>query len=172
MSDEYICSICGHRAGDHAVSNRCLAVDCDCKDDPYDEQLDILRKQLIELQADKVELISQRDNWIGLVMDKNKRLEVALTDLHDTTAQLVKYIDQEGIVVEFPETTSQKIIAVIAYAETLKHDCLLAEKQLDIAEHAMMRANLVVPMTDIGIRNFHILDDALAEIERIGGTKC
>ena len=46
MSDEYICSICGHRAGDHAVSNRCLAINCDCKDDPYIDQLDTLRKQL------------------------------------------------------------------------------------------------------------------------------
>lgn len=42
-------------------------------------------------------------------------------------------------------------------------------KQLEVAEYAMMRANLVVPMTDIGIRNFHILDDALTEIHRIGG---
>jgi hypothetical protein len=86
------------------------------------------------------------------------------------TEEIDKYIDQEGIVVEFPETTSQKIIAVIAYADTLKHDCLLAEKQLDIAEYAMMRANLVVSMTDIGIRNFHILDNAIAEIERIGNA--
>ena len=29
------------------------------------DERDTLRKQLIELQADKVELISQRDNWIG-----------------------------------------------------------------------------------------------------------
>jgi hypothetical protein len=93
MTDEYICKDCGHRAGDHAGNNRCLAIDCDCRDDPYLEQLTTLRNQLIELQADKVELISQRDTWIGLVMDKNKRLEVALTDLHDTTAQLV--MDEE-----------------------------------------------------------------------------
>jgi len=38
------------------------------------------------------------------------------------------------------------------------------QAKLDVAVEAMMRANLVVPMTDIGIRNFHILDDALAAI--------
>jgi len=74
------------------------------------------------------------------------------------------YIDKKGIVIEFPETLSQKIDAVIAYAETIEHDCILAERKLAIAVEAMMRANLVVPMTDIGIRNFHILDDALAAI--------
>jgi hypothetical protein len=46
MSDDYICSVCGHRAGDHAVANRCLANDCDCKDDPYLEQLSALKAKL------------------------------------------------------------------------------------------------------------------------------
>ena len=44
MTDEYICKDCGHRAGDHAVNNRCL--NCDCVADPYLEQLVALRKQL------------------------------------------------------------------------------------------------------------------------------
>jgi hypothetical protein len=42
MSDEYICRVCGHRAGDHAVNNICLVEGCDCKDDPYLEQLALI----------------------------------------------------------------------------------------------------------------------------------
>jgi len=44
MSDDYICKDCGHRAGDHAVNNRCL--NCDCVADPYLEQLVALREKL------------------------------------------------------------------------------------------------------------------------------
>jgi len=44
-------------------SNRCL--NCDCVADPYLEQFVALREQLVELQTDKVELIAQRDTWIG-----------------------------------------------------------------------------------------------------------
>ena len=46
MSDEYLCSICNHRAGDHAVYNKCIVNGCNCRDDPYLEQFTILRKQL------------------------------------------------------------------------------------------------------------------------------
>jgi len=38
---------------------------------------DALRKQLIELQTDKVELISQRDNWIGSSDALRKQLDIA-----------------------------------------------------------------------------------------------
>jgi len=37
-----------------------------------------LRKQLIELQTDKVELISQRDNWIGSSDALRKQLDMAV----------------------------------------------------------------------------------------------
>jgi len=37
-----------------------------------------LRKQLIELQTDKVELISQRDNWIGSSDALRKQLDIAV----------------------------------------------------------------------------------------------
>ena len=148
MSDEYICSICGHRAGDHAVSNRCLAVDCDCKDDPYDEQLDTLRKQLIELQADKVELISQRDNWIGLVMDKNKQLEDAL----------IGSIENAD------------------WFDCLKIDYDIIKKQLEVAVEAINTAHIKLHFnngnyarTDVTQNIINIIEDALAEIERLRG---
>jgi hypothetical protein len=44
-------------------------------------------------------------------------------------------------------------------------------KQLEVAMMAMKKANLIVQITDIGVRNFHILDDALTEIAKIGGAK-
>jgi hypothetical protein len=92
------------------------------------------------------------------------------------TEEIDKYIDQEGIVVEFPETTSQKIIAVIAYAETLKHDCLLAEKQLEVAKEAITEAHIEllhsIPTTGDIFKNRAIdrLRKALAEIKRIGNS--
>ena len=90
MSDEYICKDCGHRAGDHAVNNRCL--NCDCVADPYLEQLVALREQLVELQTDKVELIAQRDTWIGNADALRKQLEVALAELDYLEPRIDEYV--------------------------------------------------------------------------------
>jgi regulator of replication initiation timing len=51
MSDDYICKVCGHRAGDHAVGNICLVEGCNCKDDPYLEQLSLLTAERDTLQS-------------------------------------------------------------------------------------------------------------------------
>ena len=42
------------------------------------DEIATLRKQLIELQTDKVELISQRDNWIGSSDALRKQLDMAV----------------------------------------------------------------------------------------------
>jgi hypothetical protein len=42
------------------------------------DEIATLRKQLIELQTDKVELISQRDNWIGSSDALRKQLDIAV----------------------------------------------------------------------------------------------
>lgn len=75
MSDDYICSVCGHRAGDHAVSNRCLANDCDCKDDPYLEQLSALQAKLDEWAKEQGEV---NDNLFHETVDLGKKLAIAV----------------------------------------------------------------------------------------------
>jgi hypothetical protein len=72
MTDEYICKDCGHRAGDHAVNNRCL--DCDCVADPYLEQLVALRAELVELK-------SAHDNLARQLGATNDDVEIAVEAL-------------------------------------------------------------------------------------------
>jgi len=72
MTDEYICKDCGHRAGDHAVNNRCL--NCDCVADPYLEQLVALRAELVELK-------SAHDNLARQLGATNDDVEIAVEAL-------------------------------------------------------------------------------------------
>jgi len=72
MTDEYICKDCGHRAGDHAVNNRCL--NCDCVADPYLEQLVALRAELVEWK-------SAHDNLAMQLSCANDEVESAHTKL-------------------------------------------------------------------------------------------
>jgi len=69
MTDEYICKDCGHRAGDHAVNNRCL--NCDCVADPYLEQL-------VALHAELVEWKSAHDNLARQLNAANDDVEIAV----------------------------------------------------------------------------------------------
>jgi len=138
MSEDIKCPICGNDyCGDKCwESKKDLAI-----------LANALRKQLIELQTDKVELISQRDNWIGLVMDKSKRLEVALTDLHDTTAQLV--MDNEIIVaLQAKLDMAVEIIKAVIHGDDVREDDYVS------LHYAIVDA-----------REF------LAEISRTGGVK-
>jgi len=72
MTDEYICKDCGHRAGDHAVNNRCL--NCDCVADPYLEQLVALRAELVEWK-------SAHDNLARQLGAANDDVEIAVEGL-------------------------------------------------------------------------------------------
>jgi ferredoxin-fold anticodon binding domain-containing protein len=111
------------------------------------EYVDSLRKQLIELQTDKVELIFQRDNWVELVVYRSKRLEVALTDLHDTTAQLV--MDNEIIVaLQAKLDMAVEIIKAVIHGDDVREDDYVS------LHYAIVDA-----------REF------LAEISRTGGVK-
>ena len=51
-----------------------------------------LRKQLVELQSDKAELISQRDTWIGNADALRKQLEVALAELDYLEPRTDEYV--------------------------------------------------------------------------------
>ena len=66
MSEDIKCPICGNDyCGDKCwESKKDLAI-----------LANALRKQLIELQSDKVEIISQRDTWIGNADALRKQLE-------------------------------------------------------------------------------------------------
>jgi hypothetical protein len=77
MTDEYICKDCGHRAGDHAVNNRCL--NCDCVADPYLEQLVALRKQLdIAVEALKEVVLGKAG--INLSANSIRRYDIEIAE--------------------------------------------------------------------------------------------
>lgn len=96
MSDDYICSVCGHRAGDHAVSNRCLANDCDCKDDPYLEQLSALQAKLDEYK---------KANW-------NAALEITTVRMKLAIAVEAMKIDKIRVLELFPITGHTMLRAI------------------------------------------------------------
>ena len=142
MTDEYICKDCGHRAGDHAVNNRCL--NCDCVADPYLEQLVDLREQLVELQTDKVELIAQRDTWIGNADALRKRGD----ELH-----LVYETDVTTLQSHIQSLQAKLDIAADKITVTLTH-----LREFDNVSHY----HYCIDLAKI------TLDNALAEIEKVG----
>jgi hypothetical protein len=77
MSDDYVCKVCGHRAGDHAVSNICLVEGCNCKDDPYLEQLSLLTAERDALAKQVTALNTMHDIAIAERNAAWKKLEVA-----------------------------------------------------------------------------------------------
>ena len=87
MTDEYICSICGHRAGDHAVNNRCL--NCDCVADPYLEQLVALRAELVEWKSAHDNLAMQLSCANDEVESAHTKLDIAVKALNNVN----KHVD-------------------------------------------------------------------------------
>ena len=83
MSEDIKCPICGNDyCGDKCwESKKDLAI-----------LANALRKQLIELQSDKVEIISQRDTWIGNTDALRKQLEVALAELDYLEPRIDEYV--------------------------------------------------------------------------------
>jgi len=83
MSEDIKCPICGNDyCGDKCwESKKDLAI-----------LANALRKQLIELQSDKVEIISQRDTWIGNADALRKQLEVALAELDYLEPRTDEYV--------------------------------------------------------------------------------
>ena len=145
MSDEYICSICGHRAGDHAVSNRCLAVGCDCKDDPYAEQLVSLRK---DLEMMYIEMVEDDETIITL----RKQLEIANKNIEIDREVIEQYKGERD-----------------GYKNLLDN----SKKQLEAAVEALkiIESYILLPVsTDNHDRVSEIAYDTLAAIERFGVT--
>jgi hypothetical protein len=116
MSDDYICKFCGHRAGDHLVSNICQMDDCNCKHDPYLEQLAILRKQLAEA-------ITEKNKWIKIYETESK---LRRKDLIESDA-LRKQLEEE-------HTAALKIT----------EQWIAKSKQLDIAMKILNNVNPIL----------------------------
>ena len=159
MTDEYICSICGHRAGDHAVNNRCL--NCDCVADPYLEQLVALRAELVEWESAHDNLARQLSiandtveiAWEGLRELEYQGFHLYVPDVTEIAQDYLRRIEKGGL----PELRKQLDIAV----EALK--CYVKLIDDDLNENGQP---LNKEWSDAFIKGL----DALAEIEKIGGV--
>jgi len=149
MTDEYICKVCGHRAGDHAVNNRCL--NCDCVADPYLEQLVALRAEIDEMNK----------------MIASSPLEDAL--IKECDALRAQHIAEMNAKVEALEWRDKEICALRAELEEVKtmmdytfRQNIEFQLQLDILKQAILdhKDDLIFPK--------EWCDDALAEIEKEG----
>jgi len=155
MTDEYICKDCGHRAGDHAVNNRCL--NCDCVADPYLEQLVALRAELVEWK-------SAHDNLARQLSIANDTVEIAWEGLRE--------LEYQGFHLYVPDVTE---IAQDYLRRIEKGGLPELRKQLDIAVEALKevvlgKAGINLSANSIRRYDIEIAENALAEIEKIGGV--
>lgn len=160
MSDEYICKVCGHRAGDHAVANRCIVDGCFCADDPYLEQLDALSKQIDEQGKVNDSLFSETVSFRKQVEEDRRCIELMCIGSTELCEQL-KILD---------EANKLFTTAIAVWTER----CFASEKKLDIAVDGIRYTKTLLEQREVhlAMRNDDAvikLQQTLAEIEKVGG---